>query len=415
MIIFKNKGVIDPRAIKTFGVNVKEDSASAIGYFGTGLKYAIAVLLRHGCTISIHSGGDNYTFDLGETTIRGKNFKIVRMNEEELGFTTELGKKWEMWMAYRELYSNALDEGGHAEQTDDLTALMVGPNDTAVMVEGAEFEEVHTLRDMYFVDHDRRQQVLANGQCQAFKKMYNNMDEGILFYKGVRVGLTSGPAQFDYNFTGGIDLTEDRTMRWPFQARYYITGLFLSMEQNKDLLSEFIMLDNGMASNFEQRTDYTSTWYGPPEPSKFWLDTVGELRKKNADTGMNPTAIVLHKKFREKTVLPTVSVPLNEIEATQLEKAKTFCKETLQMDLDKFPCIVAEHLGNNGLGLADMDNNIMYIAKKCFQKGTKQVAAAIVEEYTHLDTRCRDESFEQKWAYLDTILTLGERIQGEPL
>ena len=92
-----------------------------------------------------------------------------------------------------------------------------------------------------------------------------------------------------------------------------------------------------------------------------------------------------------------------------------FCKETLQMNIDKYPCIIAESLGNHGLGLADMENNIMYVAKMCFQKGTKQVAAALVEEYTHLNTRCRDESFEQKWAYLDTILTLGERIQGEPL
>lgn len=46
MIIFRNKGVIDPKSITTFGVSSKENPG-AIGFFGTGLKYAIAILLRH--------------------------------------------------------------------------------------------------------------------------------------------------------------------------------------------------------------------------------------------------------------------------------------------------------------------------------------------------------------------------------
>ena len=46
-IIFTNQGEIDIRAVTTFGVSVKNDN-SAIGMFGTGLKYAIAIILRHG-------------------------------------------------------------------------------------------------------------------------------------------------------------------------------------------------------------------------------------------------------------------------------------------------------------------------------------------------------------------------------
>lgn len=60
-VIFRNKGIIDPRSITTFGVSSK-DSESAIGYFGTGLKYAIAILLREGCKIDIYTGGD-FLFD----------------------------------------------------------------------------------------------------------------------------------------------------------------------------------------------------------------------------------------------------------------------------------------------------------------------------------------------------------------
>ena len=60
-IYFTNPGEIDIRAVTTMGVNVKEGSSS-IGYFGTGLKYAIATLLREGQEIIIHSGLTTYYF-----------------------------------------------------------------------------------------------------------------------------------------------------------------------------------------------------------------------------------------------------------------------------------------------------------------------------------------------------------------
>lgn len=55
MIVFENEGEIDPQLIMLIGVNVKA-SDSAIGFFGTGLKYAIACLLRWGEEIEIQSG-----------------------------------------------------------------------------------------------------------------------------------------------------------------------------------------------------------------------------------------------------------------------------------------------------------------------------------------------------------------------
>jgi len=45
MITFENDGEIDLRAISQFGINVKTGD-SPIGFFGTGLKYALAVLMR---------------------------------------------------------------------------------------------------------------------------------------------------------------------------------------------------------------------------------------------------------------------------------------------------------------------------------------------------------------------------------
>lgn len=55
MILFQNPGEIDLLSIASFGVSVKEGE-NPIGFFGTGLKYAIAVLLRTGHRITVMTG-----------------------------------------------------------------------------------------------------------------------------------------------------------------------------------------------------------------------------------------------------------------------------------------------------------------------------------------------------------------------
>ena len=134
-IIFSNPGLIDPRLITVLGVNVKEGT-SPIGFFGTGLKYAISVLLRNQCSIHIYAGQDAYAFSTREETIRGKTFSVVHMNDQPLGFTTELGKNWKPWMALRELYSNAKDEGGDW-RLGDLSPKDL-PGNTVIVVDGTD-------------------------------------------------------------------------------------------------------------------------------------------------------------------------------------------------------------------------------------------------------------------------------------
>src|ERR1700761_673266 len=110
-VVFENPGEIDPLAIRTFGVSVKEGD-NPIGFFGTGLKYALSILLRTGHHISIQAGERTLTFATKEAAIRNQPFNLITMDGEPLGFTDAVGKTWEVWMAYRELYCNCKDEGG---------------------------------------------------------------------------------------------------------------------------------------------------------------------------------------------------------------------------------------------------------------------------------------------------------------
>ena len=78
-VVFQNPGVIDAVSITTFGVSSKNDKSTAIGFFGTGLKYAIAVILRTGGNITIYSGDSVYDFSVQRQKVRNDEFDFIYM------------------------------------------------------------------------------------------------------------------------------------------------------------------------------------------------------------------------------------------------------------------------------------------------------------------------------------------------
>jgi hypothetical protein len=411
MITLWNDGPIDVRAIKTFGVNAKIDNESAIGYFGTGLKYAIAILLRNNHHITIYTGGEKYEFNVVESDIRGSKFNIVTMNGEELGFTTELGKDWEMWMAFRELYSNMLDEKGSAWQSGSHPRPEEYGDDTWIVVEGVEFEVLYKNRDVYFLNTEKFTPIEKHHEVDIYNRMHRSTDKGSVFYKGVRVMETRLPSLFDYNHSCGLTLTEDRTIRDTWSTLWHVGGAVLASTDER-LITKMVMAPE---LTYESRINYTNNTTGVDK--EFFLDVVGKLRKRYKDIGLNPSAIQVHKESRRVvTVMPKESCPLNNVEQQQWDKATTFCKDTLGLGLDAYQLLVVEDIGKKGvMGLANIEKGIMYISKLAFRKGTKAVAVAILEEFTHVHHEVEDETVQQKWVYLDQIVSLGERLSGEPL
>lgn len=410
MIVFETPGELDIRAIKTFGVSSKEDRKTAIGYFGTGLKYAIAILLRHHQTIGIITGGQTYEFGINRSKIRFDEFDIVTMNGEELGFTTQLGKDWELWMAFRELYSNTLDENGTVTSGEKIPSYPPGGERTFIVVNGDQFENVYIRRDKYFLDQSTRKPYQRNHCMEAYEKVRGGSAQGTLFYRGIRAGETLLPAMYDYNFSAGMTLSEDRSIKSLWNVNWELGGLVMG-SKNKKFIARMVTAVN----IHEAELNYMGCTR--PENIDYFLEVVGHLRNQLCDTGINQSAIQLHIQETEvKTVLPTESCELNDVEILQLERAEKFCKEVLELDIGTYPLIVCKHLGpDEYLGRADMVEGIMYISKQCFKEGTKRVAVAILEEYTHCAHSVLDETAEQKWVYLNQILSLGERIQGEPL
>lgn len=206
MIIFENSGEIDPRLISLIGVNVKE-SPSAIGYFGTGLKYAVACLSRWEEHITIQSGLNEFSFRVEKTQIRGQDFGVLVMqsplDQLHLGFTTALGKNWEPWMVYRELWCNAHDEpNARVYETPNAPRPTAGI--TRVIASGAKIQSAHESRGEFILE--------GRTPLHALKGLEIYEGEGkSIFYRGIAVQKPDKPSIYTYNILDQIYLTEDRT------------------------------------------------------------------------------------------------------------------------------------------------------------------------------------------------------------
>lgn len=259
MIIFENEGEIDPRLIMLIGVNVKETD-SAIGFFGTGLKYGIACLARWGEFMTIQSGAAEFTFSVENTKIRGLDFGIINMcsrfDRAALGFTTELGKQWEPWMVYRELWCNAHDEPApKIYETDDMPLPIDGL--TRVIVSGEKIEAAHVSRNEFILDKARKPLHIVKGL-----EIYEGAGERI-FYRGIAVQQPDKPSLYTYNITERIWLTEDRTAgSWTTDP---IIARGLTKIDAKDVIDATI---SAPAERLESRLDYSYA----SDPGDAWTE-----------------------------------------------------------------------------------------------------------------------------------------------
>lgn len=286
MIVFSNPGTIDPLAITTMGVNAKT-SKSAIGIFGTGLKFAIAVLARHGCGVHIISGGVEYTFSARPVKIRDQDFEIVQMTSrhrvvagriipagetvpedqtlegyanttQDLGFTTALGRNWKLWHAYRELYCNCVtDEGGTVEYTHDDTPFGVAPDHTAVIVTGAEFDQTHEDRHDFILNTERIPFLVVPGVVEVYRS-----GSHVVFYKGIKVGEIQGGegARYTYNVLSWMYLSEDREMILHSQFTDAIRAAVMSgldLDYVKDVIIT-VNEDGSDRDGIEAKIDFTT-------------------------------------------------------------------------------------------------------------------------------------------------------------
>ena len=418
MILFENDGEIDIRAVTTFGVSSKEGD-NPIGMFGTGLKYAIAILLREGCDVSIFIGEDLYDFSARPERIRVDDFNTVWMRsyafaEDEggdvcamepvdtrLGFTTHLGVNWELWQAYRELYCNCIDEGGRVIDEFDDEDLEGEKGKTKVMVEGPKFDAIHRERDEFILNPGSLGNWAMAGEAHGYVRHAGNR----IFYRGMRAMETSKPCMLLWNITRETMLTEDRTIRFDFEAKRRICNTIVQAE-DEDWIRQLVTADE---SWFESDLDYTHSTAIAGECFK----TVVRQEMEQNPTKVNRSAAAA-VKVNVVDILPTQStVTLSKMNQKRLAKATEFCQDMLGMDPYRYDIIIVDRIDDGIHGLAA--NRRIYLTTEAIERGTHYLASTLWEEYVHLHHGFKDCSREMQTFLFDKVITLCEELQGEPL
>lgn len=388
IVSLTNPGLIPMEAVTTMGVSAKEGE-NPIGFFGTGLKYAVASLLRTSQKITIWRGLDRYDFTAEPGEVRGKEFNFIRMTgpdgDHRLGFTTHLGAHWETWQVFRELYSNCLDENG------DISFNRVEPKEghTTIWVAGAAFAGAARERDRYFL----KSKPLYSGSMVDIHPAQGN---GI-FYRGVLVAQAPKSCAFTYNITTSMTLTEDRTLASEYSALSWITYT-LSNCDNIEILDAALtnrdLMEGGLA-------------YG--SPCQVFAERVLELCERRGTACIAGHAVKAAEAWaqREARVKPAI---LSWRDKAEIDAATTFL-EKMGYPVTA-PIIVAETLGPDVFGMAK--NEKIYIARVTLNRGGNFLIGTILEEHLHISQGFRDESRRFQDFLIDLVVKLAKDAHGDP-
>ena len=391
MIVFTNPGLIDLDAAFTMGVNVK-DGTNPIGHFGTGLKFALAVLLREGAHISIWRGAEEIKMTAQAKTIRGRDFDLVAANGDALGFTTSLGKGWMPWMAFRELACNAMDEGGQFYSVGRPPEPEA--DTTMIVVSGGDIDDAYAERQTILVDGPP---IYADAQFEVRPGETN-----FVYYRGVRIGQLPKPMTHRYNILRGIRLTEDRTFASQWEVTYELGKALLECT-DKDIVNRALTCGDGFIEHFLDFPVHI-------EPKAPFLEAARDLRADlSHGPAANPKAKEMARQRRLSELGPDNAIILPEIDAAKLRKALAML-EAAGYDISNYDIVTVDDLGPDRLGLAKEGH--IFIAKRAFERGTREVAATLLEEYAHLLTGHGDETRGlQNWLF-DQVLQQIERAHG---
>lgn len=208
----ENNGRIHTEDLTLIGSSTKREDDGKIGMFGSGWKYALSWLLRNDLKPVIFSGTKKLEIDTNIIMHRDNPVNVITVNGIETSLTTQMGPKWNCWMAIREIVSNAIDEGGYKiERANE--ALPVDKENTAIYIPiNSQVRDVIDKWDFYFA-FDRKP-LYENHRGKIYTKQdvgpVNIFRQGIRCYDDNKDILST----FDFNFSS-ISISEDRlTSRW---------------------------------------------------------------------------------------------------------------------------------------------------------------------------------------------------------
>lgn len=318
-VIHQTPGLIPIEAFTIAGLSAKPDSINPIGRFGTGLKYAIAVLMRLNIKVTLFIGREEYVFYTKAETFRGVEYSAIRMKKRkgpfarwtyhELPFTTQYGRDWQLWQVFRELHANTLDEGGTTYLYKPDASGCVGIDDTTrFVIEGKAYEDVYHERGTIFLEGAANERTSSEG-IQVLDAPSKH-----IYFRGLRVMDLHHDAMFTYNFLQEIALTEDRTVKHPALVEALIVGY---MQETADTSFVERAVGSPKKDSFEGRIGHSSGYVG----SSYRYATPSAAYIESARESVNPTAREVWNQQQPTipdSVRLTIKIPKPELSDAEL-------------------------------------------------------------------------------------------------
>jgi len=265
-VMIENKGEASAEAFTLLGASVKT-SDSPIGFFGSGNKYAIALLLRQRYDLQIFSGEEHLGPTVETVNFRGETFGRVLIQGKETSITTRTGPAWETWMALREFVCNAMDEDSSPNVCLVDEEDIVGREGyTRIFIEyRGEVEKAYdNLSDIVVLNHEE----LA---VNSIGGLFLDHSPGV-FRRGVACISEDerGNYLFAYNLQN-IDITEQRLVKSDYDTTQQIREILMDLK-DKALIQIAIQkaliydgngafYNEGCGNSWPYAASFTSEWY----------------------------------------------------------------------------------------------------------------------------------------------------------
>ena len=405
----QSKGEIETEAFTLIGASSKRNDETKIGYFGSGLKYSIAALLRNNIDFKIFQGENEIIFDVVDKSFRNDVYKAISVNGKETSMTTTMGgSDWDISFApFREIYSNALDEDSDVVLTK--TTNLVGEiGTTTILIEmTSAMTDFYNNINEYFCD--KNPNVLTTNK---FGTIYPKATTGFtkLFRKGILCYEDTKPALFSYNSPEFI-INESRVLN-SIQVASYAVAKIWKASKNEELISELINgLKGGNAGFYEHTLPFstyelfTNEWHEVCKDLKFVPAEAIMFCKQRQLEGRivlpKSLLIPLYRQFDDLDVLglskknsdanyileeePSTILTDKVIDALAVLRATNYVSRMSKIDIS-----YVSFVENDILGLAE--NGKIFLSTKLEVEDIPYIAKIIIEENEHNLSGLGDET-----------------------
>jgi hypothetical protein len=422
-ILIQNDGEIETNSFELIGASTKRNDNTKIGFFGSGLKYSIAYMMRSGIKFRVFSGEKEIIFTAKTENFRAQDFQRICINGIPTSYTTTMGPTWkEDWFVLREIYCNALDEAG-CQIVKETENVFPSAGKTRIFIEATESLAgvVHNW-NAYFADErtpifiessDVYTCMLGtedNATTRQPIQVYHKTD-GVVYRKGIRV-FEDKSLMYDYNFAF-VSINEDRTAKSITGLTYAVLNLFARF-------SDEAYIKNVLRTSVDdtQNYEYRALGYTTPDDkiSTQWVrfseenllvvkeksgKYAEEIRESKKEAFLIPMIFArqLKKNQPDCRIMGMGSI-LGKVSAEEIEltaKMQFLLKE-VRASLEEMKYHIHYEIkaaifdNDEVLGKADMTNKTILIADKTFDLGRREIAMTLMEENEHLKSGKEDET-----------------------